>query len=112
MTQITNVTWTIWRHQRSTSVRTVTATSASGTILSTPPSLTAWHAPDHTGLLVLRQGVGSGVTHLLRPPRPIVAHAGEQHTHGIGPNVLRSEPQTSPLLASKALLMSACPQPM
>src|SRR5215470_13777252 len=70
MAQITHVTRTIWRHQRSTSVRTFAATSASGTILSTPPSLTAWHAPDHTGVLAMLQGVGSDVTCFLTAPTP------------------------------------------
>jgi hypothetical protein len=51
MTQITNVTWTMWWHQRSTSVRTVAATSASGTILSTPPSLTDWPGMPRTTLV-------------------------------------------------------------
>src|SRR5438093_4277983 len=49
----------------------------------------ARHTPHDTGLLVLSERVGPGLMHLFETARPVVAHAGEQHSHGIWPNVLR-----------------------
>src|SRR5688572_19394181 len=49
----------------------------------------AGHSPHHARSLILRHGARTGVQHFLQAARAIVAHAGENHAHGVGTHVLR-----------------------
>jgi hypothetical protein len=103
MTQITHVTWTIWRHQRSiASGRSQRPLPAVRSCPRLPAA--AWHAPAH-GLLVRRQGVGAGVCISCTPRAPSSPMPVSSTPTALGPTCGQSH---KPLL-SAALLMSACP---
>ena len=48
----------------------------------------ARHAPHHARLLVLGDGIGTGLLHLEQAARAVIAHAGQNRADGIGSDVL------------------------